>query len=296
MRLPALLLTCTLLSAPAEPAPGIAYGKGIPERERSTLSETFTRSLPLACERVPCIEGSCKDERSLGVRVDGSDRSYTLAWSADDPALDQSIVLESSCELCSISEVADQLAVDLGQVCGHLDALDTAPGHVTVTAEPGDARLLIDGKHVGHTPWTGELTPGRHILELDHWGYAEQQKTVEVFPGAALETHVVLLQQAQSTGKRPRWPGWLGIGVGLATTAAGVAFIAVDQRPYRGLCEGPDVDAQGDCRYRFDSLPLGIGLTVAGAALLSGGIGVTVWAYRGGKGQGSAGLAATWSF
>ena len=50
----------------------------------------------------------------------------------------------------------------------------------TVLSSPEGANVVIDGKPLGVTPWTGELVPGRHRLELTLRGHDRVERYVEV--------------------------------------------------------------------------------------------------------------------
>ena len=51
---------------------------------------------------------------------------------------------------------------------------------LTVTTVPPGAALTIDGQPIGVTPWTGELAPGSHALDLRAEGYAPGSRGVEL--------------------------------------------------------------------------------------------------------------------
>jgi hypothetical protein len=67
------------------------------------------------------------------------------------------------------------------------------------------------------------------------------------------------------------------IGVGVAALAGGIALLVLDENPVKGNCSGANVDADGDCAFRYDTLGGGIGLTVAGAVVAGGGVGLYLW-------------------
>lgn len=98
--------------------------------------------------------------------------------------------------------------------------------------------------------------------------------------------------------RRPVLPGWLAIGTGLALGIAGATLIAIDGAPYRRDCAGANLDALGNCRYRLATAPLGIGFAIVGGVALGTGIGLTVWAYPGGRSRedARAGVSLTWRF
>jgi tetratricopeptide (TPR) repeat protein len=50
----------------------------------------------------------------------------------------------------------------------------------TVLSSPEGATVTFDGKPLGVTPWTGELVPGRHRLELTLRGHERIERYIEV--------------------------------------------------------------------------------------------------------------------
>src|SRR5687768_6364494 len=50
----------------------------------------------------------------------------------------------------------------------------------TVLSKPEGATVTIDSKPLGVTPWTGELVPGRHRVELNLRGHDRVERYVEV--------------------------------------------------------------------------------------------------------------------
>lgn len=63
---------------------------------------------------------------------------------------------------------------------------------LTVISAPEAATVLLDGKPVGITPWTGETYPGKHRLGLTLEGHAPQARIIEVTANAARDFAVVL--------------------------------------------------------------------------------------------------------
>jgi tetratricopeptide (TPR) repeat protein len=64
---------------------------------------------------------------------------------------------------------------------------------VTVLSRPESATVLLDGKPVGITPWTGETYPGKHRLALTLDNYAGQEQVIDVDAYAAHDVSVVLM-------------------------------------------------------------------------------------------------------
>jgi hypothetical protein len=257
---------------------GIGFGQDIPAHDHGPLRDSFARTLPLACERtLPCVE-ECSDEvTTVGLVLEGSDRNYTLRWVASDPRWEQPLIVDSSCELCSLIELEQQFAVDLTRVCAQIDALDAGPGRLLVSSDPANARVRIDGQKVGRTPWTGELAEGEHSVEIRALGHRPQRHSVAIVGNVEIREHFSL---RSSFAGRPTWPAWTSLGLGLAMSVAGTALISVHGQPWTKRCSGDDIDVMGNCRFVLDTRPLGIGLAILGASAIASGVALMVWAQR----------------
>lgn len=69
---------------------------------------------------------------------------------------------------------------------------------LTVITDPPDALLVLDGRPVGLTPWTGLTWPGKHRVELRRERSGGDQFVTEVSPHRSAEVKVVL-REAQPT-------------------------------------------------------------------------------------------------
>jgi hypothetical protein len=269
---------------------GLSFTRGIPDHERPTLRETFEQVLPRACEPPPCTQDCPDDAPTIGLLISGSSRDYTLNWEVNSPRLGAPLTIESTCELCSLVEFEDRFATDLRALCQRLGSLDTEPGQVHVSSEPSGSRLRIDGRVLSRsrqTPWVVELAPGQHLIEVYARGYHSEQRTLEITGRVVEHEHFVL---NPSTRRRPSWPGWTSTSLGIVMGVAGAALIALDNKPWAGGCTGRNIDAIGNCRFVYATLPLGIGLAAAGAIAVTAGFGLVVWAQHGNGGRTSAGV------
>jgi hypothetical protein len=87
---------------------------------------------------------------------------------------------------------------------------------------------------------------------------------------------------------------WTAIGVGVAALVGGITLLVLDENPVKSNCSGPQVDADGDCAFRYDTLGGGIGLTVAGVAVAGGGVGLLLWSRKHGKREPAALSLVPW--
>lgn len=274
------------LSAFAPPeaagAGGLRFKSDLPAHEQTALRESFERVRTRVCTPPPCVRDCAEDQSSVALSIGGDSRNYTLRWVADAPHLDAPLIIDSRCELCGLVEVEEQFAVDLGNLCARLDASATTPGRVRVSAQPERAWVRIDGRRIGQTPWAGEVPIGEHRLQVRARGYGKQARTLHVFPGIEKHEHFELMVLPRKP--RPAWPGWSSLGLGVAMGIAGTVLIAIDGRDWRGRCSGPDVDANGNCRFVYRTLPFGTALAALGAASVVSGVGLVVWAQHGDQG------------
>lgn len=275
--------TLNVLAPPeAAATSGIQFDADLPAHERSALRESFERVLPLACKPPPCVGKCNEDQPSVALSIGGDTRDYTLHWVANAPHLDESLIVESRCELCSLVEVEEQLAADLGSLCARLAASLDAPGRVRVSTEPARAWVQMDGRRMGETPWAGEIAAGEHQLQVGARGYGTQTRTLQVFAGVEQREHFELM--ALSRKRRPASPGWSSLAIGIALGIAGTTLIAIDGQDWRGRCSGSNVDADGNCRFVYSTMPFGIALASLGAVSIASGVGLVVWAQQGDRG------------
>ena len=51
---------------------------------------------------------------------------------------------------------------------------------LTLTSNPSGAKVLMDGKELGITPWSGEVKPGNHKLSVGAQGFTKEERIVQV--------------------------------------------------------------------------------------------------------------------
>jgi hypothetical protein len=187
------------------------------------------------------------------------------------------------CEICSFDEVTEA-AVELAQAVAVRGAelpdrsAEPAPvsfeGQISVGSDPPGAEVFVDGESYGFTPFDGEVGVGTREIEVRKEGYVTARQTVEV---TSKESRAVTmaLEPAETNGwwtpKTSRIVTWSAIGAGSAAMLSGFVLLGIDENPYKRDCEGANVDADGGCKFRYNTLGAGVGLTVSGLALVAAG-------------------------
>jgi hypothetical protein len=72
---------------------------------------------------------------------------------------------------------------------------------LTVLSEPRGATLLVDGRPVGVTPWTGEIVPGSHSLELRLRGYSDASQSIELPADHSIDATMTLTEKPADGGR-----------------------------------------------------------------------------------------------
>lgn len=233
-----------------------------------------------ACTEQGCFVTLAKEvEAAYLVRavVTAEDRNYTVAITLIDGSNGE-VTAEATdgCEVCGMQEVRTIVADQAAGLRKKLDALGAGPPVVVIETTPGGAVARIDGEPVGVTPARYETTEGEHLARVEKDGYVAVERQFVAVAGVD-ETLKFELEPLPDVRKRYRPWGWIALGAGVGSLAAGVTFLALDERPAPGdRCAGNNVDSEGNCRFRYNTLTPGLVLTTAGALLIVGGVVVAI--------------------
>jgi len=182
---------------------------------------------------------------------------------------------------------------------------DRGVQQLSVLSTPEGATVGVDGEAVGVTPWTGELTPGKHIATVQLRGYADAVEQFELTPDHAMDVSVALEPAAKGSAAEPqqqsdapqptpsapppledaahdekhtdqgvRAPTWIAFGVGGVALGAAVGFELMRRTAEDDAREAP---TQVEAQDAFDSMERHqmtsrILAGVGGVALLTGGV------------------------
>ncbi|MCA9542139.1 MAG: PEGA domain-containing protein [Myxococcales bacterium] len=99
-------------------------------------------------------------------------------------------------------------------------------GLLTVTTMPEGCMVTLDGALIGTTPLTSyQLDARRYVLEVSKEGFVSQVLAISVEDGRHLRrTFTLLPRESEVAGRLPRWPGWVLVGLGVASIGVGSYF------------------------------------------------------------------------
>lgn len=218
--------------------------------------------------------------------VEFADKNYTMRLRAMDA---KGVVIAESvedCELCGVAEATELLRDEATLIGKKLDAISHAMPVLSFVSTPIGAEVYVDGANLGRTPLDREIEPGEHRIELRAPNHQSLERTIVAVRGVNESFQFQLrpvgpdLDHLLQRKRTLRILGATGLGIGVLATATGATFLGIDGQPYKAKCDGDNVDSDGDCRQRFDTLILGASLTAAGVALLGVGTGLLVASFR----------------
>jgi hypothetical protein len=90
------------------------------------------------------------------------------------------------------------VAVEIGQPYFYQYRLKRSTAQVSIFTRPRGARVFIDERLVGETPFAGTLDVGRHKLMLEHRDYPWHREDLEVKAGAPIQREVTLTRPIRS--------------------------------------------------------------------------------------------------
>lgn len=71
---------------------------------------------------------------------------------------------------------------------------------LTLTSTPAGAKVVIDGKEVGISPWSGDIRPGNHKVSVTAEGFVREERVVQVQPSRDSDV-TFALNRAPGPGK-----------------------------------------------------------------------------------------------
>ncbi len=206
-------------------------------------------------------------------RIEESNKSYDIVLTIINGRTGAVIGQASErCETCGITEAAEKVSLATASLRSRLEAIAMTPAHVVIRSSPSGALAVVDGRPVGKTPLDLQIPGGQHTLALTREGYEQHDRTFTVVSGVDETLNVELLRIPSTLPLKAL--GWSGVLVGTALVAAGVYLANIDGKAL--ACSDDEKDVNGRCPRIRDTDAAAVGLTGAGAMVLTLG-GVTLW-------------------
>jgi|GEM_PF-2293454 len=226
------------------------------------------------------------------------DHDYGIAVRLYDFAGNLKVDESSTCEICSYPDAVEALVVEAKELKDPLLGFVENPygdreqaefetddiSRLAIRTEPAGATVRLDGERIGKTPLEVEVEPGLRDLEITMRNHNDVVQTVRAPRGGSELLTFTLIENNEKQTRALRITGWTFSMVGLGLLGAGVPLLALDERPVKSDCSGENIDFNGTCRYRHDTLLPGALLTGFGVASLLTGITTgVIAAARGGR-------------
>lgn len=188
--------------------------------------------------------------------------------------------VDRACDICGSEELGTTVE-DVGDALRRKLASERPePAVLAVVSTPAGATVTLDGAPLGTTPMSAEVPAGTHDIEVGKREYITQRRRFAFVDGVRQDWKVELVavpNEARSSSGRPlRIAGWTAIGVGIAAVGGGIVLAVLDESPIRSRCSGENVDIEGHCKYRYNSLAGGVVMATVGAAVLGTGIALVI--------------------
>lgn len=241
------------------------------------------------CTDFECIHSVAEDADAQWViqpALSTLDHDYGIAVRLFDAAGNLKAEEESTCEICSYPDAVEALVREAKQLKVPLLEFVANPygdreqegsetediSRFAIRTDPEGALVKIDGVRIGKTPLELDVEPGLRDLEITLRNHNDVVKTERAPRGGSKLLSYTLIENNEKQTRALRITGWTFSMLGVGLLGAGVPLLALEERPVKNQCSGDDIDFNGRCRYRYDTLLPGALLTGFGIASLLTGI------------------------
>lgn len=139
-------------------------------------------------------------------------------------------------------------------------------GTIKLTSEPPGARVEVDGRDLGETPYLRDSFVGPHDVVVTKTGFAPHRLTATVEDGQTVELSATLMPDKPLLARRApgvRIAKWVLLSVGAVAVISGITLLALTGSQN---CTGSG--ASLSCGEPFDGRPAGIPLVSVGSLAL----------------------------
>lgn len=248
---------------------------------RGLARGAFAVALPEEAEafaKGSCEGRGCAAEISAGTgasyvllsKISVEDRDFAVHLELLDAA---GVALASSderCELCGLAEVGALLEAQGARLRAKLEDLIKGPPVLVISTTPPGAMVMIDNQVVGATPLERVMNQGDHVVAVIRDGYVTEARDVTLVEGVRSNLEFTLRRTPEFA--KVRKLGWAALAVGVPVIAGGVGLLVIDGSPARGRCDGENVDANGNCKFIYNTDWTGALTMTAGGVLATIGV------------------------
>ncbi len=232
------------------------------------------------CRAAACLAGLAQQggaSHLVRTRLVVEDRDYAVSIELLDAQGEVLAASEESCSVCATTEVVALVRRQSAALRGRLETRTLTPPVLEIDSDPPGAEVFVDGVRVGLAPLEVTTTGGTHRVEARMPGRPLHGLEVVATDGIHVPvTFALELDAASRLGRGWRLAGITTGAAGLGTVAAGAVLWGLDSRPAPGdRCQGTNIDAQGRCRFLYDTRTAGIVLVSVGAVAVI--VGASLW-------------------
>lgn len=220
-------------------------------------------------------EGQCEDSlfpdgqvsyvlsaRIEGGTIDASASCLVRTALLDTRTRDVSAQADSTAAPCSKGAVAAQLADLTSRLLQ--DTVMRPRGNLAVGSNPPGAKVRLDGRLLGSTPFQQEVFVGARALEVRKDKYLPYQSSVQVEPNQTTTVDTILALDPSAQRVRPLWrvvSGSILLGGGLLLAGFGTSALVTN-----GRCQDGSQNIE-TCSPYYSTTAVGAGLLGSGSAL-----------------------------
>jgi tetratricopeptide (TPR) repeat protein len=190
-------LAIVLLFVAGGCCPYAAYGHGAPVRKATTAEEQAVAMRRFAEGQLAFERRRYEDAIERFVQADHVATSPAFAYNialAYERIGDVAQALRWSREyLRREANASDRADIEASIRLYERRLADRGLQQVTITSSPDGANVMVDGEPVGVTPWTGEIAPGPHIVDVLLPGREAVRRAFDLDAESSADVHIDLV-------------------------------------------------------------------------------------------------------
>lgn len=236
---------------------------------KKTLHDNATSLMN--CKQASCYQSFASKLRTsylITAEVSESNKTYTITMDIINGLTGR--VLASNrerCETCGVEEAGEKMGLAASALRERLEIVSRNPARFIIRSRPAGATVMIDGKDMGPTPLSTDVTNGDHHIKIVHARYATLERDFTAVSGVD-ETMAFDLLAIPSYFPY-RAAGVTAIVSGVLLVTAGI--IAMTFNGDEKACSQAEKDDFGHCPWVHNTR--WIAASLMGAGIVAGTLG-----------------------